>query len=137
MLATPDGRKASDSISFGFQQTLGRDRDGLTSYLLYIAKADPNGICCGSTVTNVTIDDQLVRNDENFDKLVSLLETYFMLGGVHFQLTYVSKEDLIKAKETPDDYKNLRVRVSGFSDYFVRLNSDIQNGIIERTQHSK
>jgi formate C-acetyltransferase len=78
-----------------------------------------------------------VKNDDNFDKLVSLFETYFMLGGVHFQLTYVSKEDLIKAKETPDEYKNLRVRVSGFSDYFVRLNSDIQDGIIERTQHSK
>jgi formate C-acetyltransferase len=137
MEATPDGRKRGDSVSFGLQQTQGRDRDGLTSYLLSIAKADPNGICCGSTVTNVTIEDQLVKNDDNFDKLVSLFETYFMLGGVHFQLTYVSKEDLIKAKETPDEYKNLRVRVSGFSDYFVRLNSDIQDGIIERTQHSK
>ena len=137
MEATPDGRKRGDSVSFGLQQTQGRDRDGLTSYLLSIAKADPNGICCGSTVTNVTIEDQLVKNDDNFDKLVSLFETYFMLGGVHFQLTYVSKEDLIKAKETPDEYKNLRVRVSGFSDYFVRLNSDIQDEIIERTQHSK
>ena len=137
MEATPDGRKRGDSVSFGLQQTLGRDSDGLTSYLLSIAKADPSGICCGSTVTNVTIEEQLVRNDDNFNKLVSLFETYFMLGGVHFQLTYVSKEDLLKAKETPDKYKNLRVRVSGFSDYFVRLNSDIQDGIIDRTHHNK
>ena len=56
-------------------------------------------------------------------------------GGVHFQLTYVSKEDLLAAKKTPDEYKNLRVRVSGFSDYFVRLNDALQDDIIERTEH--
>ena len=100
-----------------------------------IAKADPNAIGCGSTVTNITIDEQLVKNDDNFDKTVNMMEAYFKNGGVHFQLTYVSKEDLIKAKETPDDYKNLRVRVSGFSDYFVKLNDTLQNEIIERTEH--
>ena len=62
-----------------------------------------------------------------------MLETYFKMGGVHFQLTYVSKEDLINAKSTPEDYKNLRVRVSGFSDYFIKLNETIQDDIIETT----
>ena len=62
-----------------------------------------------------------------------MLETYFKMGGVHFQLTYVSKEDLLNAKVTPEDYKNLRVRVSGFSDYFVKLAESIQDNIIERT----
>ena len=62
-----------------------------------------------------------------------MLETYFKNGGVHFQLTYVSKEDLINAKQTPDDYKKLRVRVSGFSDYFVKLDEAIQDDIIKRT----
>jgi formate C-acetyltransferase len=56
------------------------------------------------------------------------------MGGVHFQLNYVSKEDLICAKKTPDDYKHLRVRVSGFSDYFVKLNEAIQDDIILRTE---
>ena len=79
------------------------------------------------------IDEQLIKNDDNFEKTVDMLETYFKNGGVHFQLTYVSKEDLIKAKVTPEDYKNLRVRVSGFSDYFVKLNEAIQDDIIERT----
>jgi formate C-acetyltransferase len=65
---------------------------------------------------------------------VDLLETYFKNGGVHFQLTYVSKEDLINAKVTPEDYKNLRVRVSGFSDYFVKLNENVQDEIIDRTK---
>ena len=62
-----------------------------------------------------------------------MLETYFKNGGVHFQLTYVSKEDLLNAKVMPEEYKNLRVRVSGFSDYFVKLKESIQDDIIERT----
>ena len=69
------------------------------------------------------------------EKTVDMLETYFKNGGVHFQLTYVSKEDLIKAKETPENYGNLRVRVTGFSDYFVKLRESIQDDIIERTTH--
>ena len=75
--------------------------------------------------------------DESFEKLVYLFETYFKLGGTHFQLTYVSKEDLVNAKKTPDKYKNLRVRVSGFSDYFVFLNEGLQDEIIQRTTHTK
>jgi pyruvate-formate lyase len=79
------------------------------------------------------IDEQLIKNDEHFEKTVDMLETYFKNGGVHFQLTYVSKEDLLNAKVMPEEYKNLRVRVSGFSDYFVKLKESIQDDIIERT----
>ena len=74
---------------------------------------------------------------ENFEKLVYLFESYFKMGGTHFQLTYVSKEDLINAKKTPDKYKNLRVRVSGFSDYFVFLNEGLQDEIIQRTTQTR
>ena len=133
--ATPDGRYSGDMLKFGFCQSEGKDRNGLTALLNSIAKADPNAIGCGSTVTNITLDEQLIKNDDNFDKTVNMMEAYFKNGGVHFQLTYVSKEDLIKAKETPDNYKNLRVRVSGFSDYFVKLNDALQDDIIERTEH--
>ena len=133
MGATPDGRKAGEALKFGLQQSGGYDRNGLSALLNSIAKVDPNGIGCGSTVTNFMIDEQLIKNDEHFEKTVDMLETYFKMGGVHFQLTYVSKEDLIHAKVTPEDYKNLRVRVSGFSDYFVKLNESIQDNIIERT----
>lgn len=133
MGATPDGRKAGEALKFGLQQSGGYDRNGLTALLNSIAKIDPNGIGCGSTVTNFMIDEQLIKNDDHFEKTVDMLETYFKMGGVHFQLTYVSKEDLLHAKVTPEDYKNLRVRVSGFSDYFVNLNESIQDEIIERT----
>ncbi len=133
MGATPDGRKAGEPLKFGLQQSGGYDRNGLSALLNSIAKVDPNAIGCGSTVTNLMIDEQLIKNDDNFEKTVDMLETYFKNGGVHFQLTYVSKEDLLNAKVTPEDYKNLRVRVSGFSDYFVKLNEAIQDNIIERT----
>ena len=132
-LATPDGRYNGDSLKFGLGQSEGKDRNGLSALLNSIAKVDPSGIGCGSTVTNFMVDEQLIKNDEHFEKTVDMLETYFKMGGVHFQLTYVSKEDLINAKVTPEDYKNLRVRVSGFSDYFVKLNESIQDNIIERT----
>ena len=133
MGATPDGRKAGEALKFGLQQSGGYDRNGLSALLNSIAKVDPNAIGCGSTVTNFMIDEQLIKNDDNFEKTVDMLLTYFKNGGVHFQLTYVSKEDLLNAKVTPEDYKNLRVRVSGFSDYFVKLNEAIQDDIIDRT----
>ncbi len=133
--ATPDGRYMGDMLKFGRGQSEGRDREGLAALLSSIAKADPYGIGCGSTVTNITLDEALIKNDENFEKTVDLLLTYFQNGGVHFQLTYVSKEELIEAKKTPDDYRHLRVRVSGFSDYFVRLCEPIQDDIIKRTEH--
>ena len=134
--ATPDGRHDGDMLKFGIGQSEGRDREGLTALLASIAKADPNAIACGSTVTNVLIDPALVQNDERFEKTVDLFLSYFRMGGVHFQLTYVSKEDLLRAQETPEQYSNLRVRVSGFSDYFVKLQRDIQNDVIARTEQA-
>ena len=133
MGATPDGRYAGQPLKFGLGQGEGRDREGLTALLNSIAKIDPNAIGCGSTVTNVTIDEQLVKNDDNFEKTVDMFETYFKNGGVHFQLTYVSAEDLKNAKVIPENYGNLRVRVSGFSEYFVKLNESLQDDIIDRT----
>ena len=118
-------------------QSEGKDRNGLTALLNSIARVDPNGIGCGSTVTNIMLDEQLIKNDTNFNKTADLLETYFKNGGAHFQLTYVSREDLLNAKKAPEKYKNLRVRVSGFSDYFVNLNEPLQDDIIRRTIHKE
>ena len=134
-LATPDGRFAGEHLKFGLGQSGGRDRNGLTALLNAIAGADPHAIACGSTVTNISIDEQLIKNDDAFGKTVDLFETYFRNGGVHFQLTYVSREELLAARETPDDYRHLRVRVTGFSDYFVKLKESIQDDIIDRTTH--
>ena len=131
--ATPDGRFAGDLLKFGICQSEGRDRNGLTALLNSVAALDKNAISCGSTVTNISLDEQLIKNDEYFDKTVDMFETYFKNGGIHFQLTYVSKEDLLAAKKNPENYGNLRVRVTGFSEYFVRLKDSIQDDIIDRT----
>ena len=132
-LATPDGRRSGDALKFGLGQSEGRDREGLSALLNSIAGIDPHGIGCGSTVTNLLLDGELMKNEESFEKTVDLLLTYFQNGGVHFQLTYASKEDLVAAKVTPEDYKSLRVRVSGFSEFFVKLTEPIQDDVIKRT----
>ena len=133
-LATPDGRHAGEMLKFCIGQSEGRDRNGLTALLNSIAGMDPNGIACGSTACNISLDRQLVENDVSFEKLVDVFETYFKNGGVHFQLTYVSAEELRKARQTPEQYRNLRVRVTGFSDYFVNLQESVQDDIIRRTE---
>lgn len=79
------------------------------------------------------MDSALIDNDENFKKTVILIETYFKNGGAQIQINSVSAEELIAAKENPEKYKGLRVRVSGFSDYFVNLSEPLQDNIIERT----
>ena len=133
--ATPDGRFAGDPISFGIGQSGGKDRRDLTALLRSVAICDPDAVLTGPSVTNLTVEESLVKNDESFEKLVSLLEAYFLLGGTHFQLTYASKEDMIRAQNAPDSYRHLRVRVSGFADYFVNLNRALQDDVIQRTLH--
>ena len=134
--ATPDGRFSGDMINFGIGQSEGKDRKDITALLNSISKCDPDAILTGPSVTNILIDEELIKNDDNFNKLVYLFEAYFRNGGTHFQLTYVSKKDLIEAQENPQKHKNLRVRVSGFSDYFVFLNKGLQDEIITRTTHT-
>ena len=101
-----------------------------------ISSADPYAISCGSTVSNITVEEELVRDDARFEGLVSVMETYFRNGGTHFQLNYVSVKDLLAAKKSPSDYSNLRVRVTGFSEYFVKLKEVIQDDIIARQAQS-
>ena len=120
-------------MKFGVGQNEGKDRYGLTALLNSISNVHRNLISCGSTVTNISLDKRIIDDDIQFEKLVDTFEAYFKNGGVHFQLTYVSKDDLINARKTPEKYKHLRVRVSGFSDYFVNLRSAIQDDIIMRT----
>ena len=134
LMATPDGRHAGEPISYGICQGGDRDREGLTALLSSIAKATQNTILCGSTVTNILFDEKLIKDDAHFEKTVKMMETYFRMGGLHFQPNYVSREILLDAQKNPDNHKTLRVRVSGFSDYFNYLNTDLQNEIVKRTE---
>ncbi len=131
--ATPDGRVAGSALTFGSGQVYGKELNGITSHLLSVAQMDPTGVLCGNTIMNLTVDNSTVRNEEGFEKLVLLIETYFKAGGLHIQLNYLSREELIAAKADQEKYKNLRVRVSGFSATFVKLNESLQENIIART----
>ncbi|MBD9009734.1 MAG: hypothetical protein EGR16_05315 [Clostridiales bacterium] len=135
--ATPDGRRDGEMLKFGIGQSGGYDREGLTALLNAVSKCDKHCILSGGpSVTNLYLDEKLVLNKDNFIKTAKLLETYFKNGGSHFQLNYVSQDDLRKAKIAPENYKNLRVRVSGFSDFFVNLTDSVQDEIIRRTVKS-
>lgn len=131
--ATPDGRFSGDAFMVGMGQTAGKDREGMTALLNSVAKGDPSGIFAGPYVCNMNVDPALIRDDEQFDKTVHMIEAYLKKGGLHLQLNYVMPEDLKRAKVHPDEYKSLRVRVSGFSANFVILPEDIQDDVIRRT----
>ena len=131
--ATPDGRVAGSALLFGSGQANGKDKNGMTSHLLSVAQMDPSGVMCGNTIMNLSVDENTVRDEESFDKLVTMVETYFREGGLHLQLNHVSAEDMIAAQKEPDKYKSLRVRVSGFSANFVKLQDVIQDNVIART----
>ena len=133
--ATPDGRVAGSALLFGGGQSDGRDRDGVTSLLRSVAHMDPTGVMTGNSIFNLSVDERIVSDDESFEKLVALVETYFKEGGLHIQLNHVSAEELRAAKAHPNAYKSLRVRVSGFSAYFVGLCESIQDDVIARTEH--
>ncbi len=133
--ATPDGRIAGSALLFGSGQSAGKDKNGPTSLLLSVAHMDPTGIMCGNSILNLSIDEKTIKNEESFEKLVLMIETYFKEGGLHIQLNHVSTGDLIAARKEPDKYKSIRVRVSGFSATFINLDESIQDDIIARSMN--
>lgn len=131
--ATPDGRKAGEDVSFGSGPAIGHGTDAATSVLLAAAKMDPEHVMCGGAIMNLSLPASTVSDDREFEKVVALVETYFREGGIHLQLNHVSRETLIDAQRHPERYPHLRVRVSGFSGYFVRMKKSIQDEVIART----
>jgi len=135
MPATPDGRYDGEALTVGTSQTKGRDREGVMALLKSLANYDPHCVLTGAVVTNVMFDKTLITDDNKFESVCKMIETYFKMGGLHLQLNYTSREELLKAKATPEDYKNLKVRVSGYSANFVTLHDKLQDDIITRTNH--
>jgi formate C-acetyltransferase len=87
---------------------------------------------CGTSILNLSLDEALVRDDERFEKLVTIVEAYFREGGLHLQLNHLSREQLLDAKAHPERHGSLRVRVSGFSAYFTTLAPTIQDDVVAR-----
>jgi formate C-acetyltransferase len=131
--ATPDGRKASEPLSEGVSPVQGADRKGPTAVIKSVSKMDH--IRTGGTLLNQKFAPELLADDVGLDKLAHLVRTYFKLDGHHIQFNVISAETLRDAQRHPEKYKDLMVRVAGYSDYFVNLSVDLQNEIIRRTEH--
>jgi len=132
--ATPDGRKAGEPVSEGISPVQGADTKGPTAVIKSCAKMDHART--GGTLLNQKFTPQLLADEEGLDKLGSLIRTYFKLDGHHIQFNVISSEMLRDAQKHPEKYRNLIIRVAGYSDYFVDLSPELQNEIIKRTEHT-
>ncbi len=131
--ATPDGRKARTPLSEGISPVQGADRQGPTAVIKSAAKIDH--VRTGGTLLNQKFTPQLLADDEGISKLAHLIRSYFYLDGHHIQFNVVTAETLRKAQKDPESYRDLIVRVAGYSDYFVDLTPELQEEIIRRTEH--
>jgi len=131
--ATPDGRLAGEPVSEGISPVQGMDRKGPTAVIKSEGKLDH--IKTGGTLLNQKFTPQLLADDEGLAKLKDLIRSYFRLMGHHIQFNVVTAETLRDAQKHPEKYRDLIVRVAGYSDYFVDCAKELQDEIIRRTEH--
>lgn len=131
--ATPDGRHARRALSEGISPVQGADRQGPTGVIKSAAKIDH--LKAGGTLLNIKFTPDLVATDEGVDKWAHLVRSYFKLDGHHIQFNVVRADTLRQAQANPEQHRDLIVRVAGYSDYFCDLSKELQEEIIERTEH--
>lgn len=133
--ATADGRKAGTPISDSISPTNGVDQNGPTAVLCSAGKLD-HGRCSGGNVLNIKFSPSVLESQGNLEKFAALLRTYLLdLRGFEVQVNVVSGAMLREAQKTPEDYRDLIIRVAGYSARFVELAADIQEDLISRTEH--
>jgi formate C-acetyltransferase len=131
--ATPDGRKAGTPLSEGISPVQGADRRGPTAVLRSAGKMDH--VRTGGALLNQKFTPQVLEGEKGIENLAHLVRSYFTLGGHHIQFNVVTAETLRKAQARPEEYRDLIVRVAGYSDYFCDLSTTLQDEIIARTEH--
>ena len=132
--ATPDGRYAGECLADGTMSAMrGRDTRGTTALVKSAAKIDQ--VPYQATLMNVRFHPTALKSTEDLSKLSALIRTYFNLGGKHMQFNVVTKDTLLDAQRHPENYRDLVVRVAGYSAYFIQLNKTVQDEIIGRTEH--
>ena len=133
--ASVNGRLAHFAISDGTSPAHGADTHGPTAVIKSLGKLDQTK--SGGTLLNVRFVPALLKRDEDLRKLVSLIRTYFNMGGHHIQFNIVDTQTLLDAQKQPEEYKDLLVRVAGYSDYFNDMTEQLQNEIIARTENAE
>jgi len=132
--ATPDGRYAGENLADGsISAGQGRDTEGPTALLRSAMMIDQTPY--QSTLLNMKFHPTALKTEEDMRKLSILIRTYFSNGGKHIQFNVITKETLEEAQAKPEQYRDLIVRVAGYSAYFVQLTKAIQDDIISRMEH--
>jgi len=130
--ALPDGRKARQPLSEGISPFQGADHKGPTAVLKSAAKIDH--LRTGGTLLNQKFSPGFFEDEDSITKMTALIRSYFRMDGHHIQFNVVSGATLRDAQKHPEKYRDLIVRVAGYSDYFNDLGEDLQNEIIRRTE---
>lgn len=135
-MATPDGRRAKTPLAEGASPSSGSDRLGPTAVFNSLGKL-PTAAILGGVLLNQKLNPASLENVRDKAKLMVMLRTFFEVHkGWHVQYNIVSRETLLAAKAHPDQYRDLVVRVAGYSAFFTALSPDAQDDIIARTEHS-
>ena len=131
--ATPDGRLTGVPLSEGISPVQGADVNGPTAVLKSASKIDH--LRTGGTLLNQKFSPQIFEGEDSISKIVALIRAYFKMNGHHIQFNVVDADTLREAQKHPENYRDLMVRVAGYSDYFVDLTPELQEEIIRRTEH--
>jgi formate C-acetyltransferase/4-hydroxyphenylacetate decarboxylase large subunit len=132
--ASPDGRKAEEPLCDGVTSPFpGTDLKGPVSVLLSAGKIDHTRIRGG--LHNLKFHPSAIKGIQGSKKLLALIRSYFGYPGFQLQFNVVDSNMLRDAQEHPEQYRELIVRVAGFSAFFVELSKSIQDQVIERTEH--
>ncbi len=133
--ALPDGRRAGAPLADSVGAVAGRDRRGPTALLVSVTRL-PLALAAGTPVLNLRFERRTLADPAGRQAAADLLRTYFRSGGLQLQITAVSQAELQAAQARPEAYADLTVRVGGFSEYFVRLDPQLQECVIQRTAHA-
>ena len=134
ILATANGRKAHKPVSEGISPEKSADTHGPTAVIKSCAKMDH--LATAGTLLNQKFTPDVVAGEEGLNNMASLIRSYFSMDGHHIQFNVVDRQTLIEAQKHPEDYKDLIVRVAGYSDFFRNLDKPLQDEIINRTEQS-
>ena len=134
MIASPNGRLASKPVSEGISPDKGADTNGPTAVIRSCAKMDH--LRTGGTLLNQKFTPAVLAGEDGRRNLAALIRAYFAMDGHHIQFNVIDRETLLAAQANPEEYRDLIVRVAGYSDHFRNLSRALQDEIIERTEQS-
>ena len=132
--ATPDGRKAGDPLADAMSPAQGRDVNGPTAVFESTGVFDHHHYM-GGIALNMRMHPSVLATDDGIEKLRDMTKTYFEEGGLEVQYNVVDTETLRAAQKTPENYRDLVVRIAGYSAYFVEMGVDLRNDIIARNEN--